>query len=138
MDVVISKEYLDRQFQNLEARIADLFHAHEVAAVERNRNLHRRITRLTLEVKTLSNQDTELTDSVTKLSEDFDAFKTELDAEIASLQGSASTDDPAVATAITNLSALSAKIEAATAAAAPAPVPDPPVVTDPPVDGTTV
>lgn len=81
-------------------------------------HVERKLNDLTEEVKKLNEQDQALTDAVTKLSADFTAYQTAIDAEVASLQGSPAATDPAVATAITNLTALSASIEASTAAIA--------------------
>jgi hypothetical protein len=87
---------------------------------------------------TLQDQLTTLTADVTTLAATEQKFEDTITAEIATLKASPAAADPVVATAITNIEAITAKMAAATAAATPAPVVVPPVVDPTPAPTTGV
>jgi hypothetical protein len=84
--------------------------------------------------QTQQDQDTQLTADVAALGQKLTDFETAVAAEIASIKSSPAAADPVVATAITNLEGLTARLVSDTAAATPAPpAPDTPPAA--PADG---
>lgn len=75
--------------------------------------------------ETQQDQDTQIASDVTALTNAFTGFESAVAAEIAAIKSTPAAADPVVATALTNLEALTAKMVADTAAATPAPTPTP-------------